>query len=132
MAFPIANGNRRKSGFTLIELLVVLAIIATLISVAAPQYFGASDRARDTVLREDLNVMRDAIDKFFGDTGKYPENLQTLVDKRYLRAIPVDPITEKKDTWIEIRRAGSGSSGITDVKSGAPGNAQDGTPYKDF
>ena len=132
MAFLIANGNRRNRGFTLIELLVVLAIIATLISVAAPQYFGASDRARDTVLREDLNVMRDCIDKYFGDTGKHPESLQTLVEKRYLRAIPVDPITERKDTWIEIRSAGSGSSGITDVKSGAPGNAPDGTPYKDF
>lgn len=132
MASPIVNGNRRNSGFTLIELLVVLAIIATLISVAAPQYFGASDRARDTVLREDLNVMRDAIDKFYGDTGKYPENLQALVEKRYLRAIPVDPITDRKDSWIEIRSASSGSSGITDVKSGAPGNGLDGTPYKDF
>ena len=132
MASPIVNGKRRNSGFTLIELLVVLAIIATLISVAAPQYFGASDRARDTVLREDLNVMRDAIDKFYGDTGKYPENLQALVEKRYLRAVPVDPITDRKDTWIEIRSASSSSSGITDVKSGAPGNGLEGTPYKDF
>lgn len=132
MAFPIVNGKTRQGGFTLIELLVVLAIIATLVSVAAPQYFGASDRAKDTVLREDLNVMRDAIDKFYGDTGKYPETLQTLVEKRYLRAVPVDPITERKDTWIEIRSASSSSSGVTDVKSGAPGNAQDGTPYKDF
>lgn len=132
MAFPIVNGKTQGHGFTLIELLVVLAIIATLISVAAPQYFGASDRAKDTVLREDLNVMRDCIDKYYGDTGKYPESLQILVEKRYLRAVPVDPITERKDTWIEIRSAGTGSSGITDVKSGAPGNALDGTPYKDF
>lgn len=132
MVFPIVNGKHPAHGFTLIELLVVLAIIATLISVAAPQYFGASDRAKDTVLREDLNVMRDCIDKYYGDTGKYPESLQMLVEKRYLRAVPVDPITERKDTWIEIRSAGTGSSGITDVKSGAPGNALDGTPYKDF
>ena len=102
MAFRIVNGERRagQRGFTLIELLVVLAIIATLISIAAPQYFGASDRAKETVLREDLNVMREAIDKFHGDTGKYPESLQALVDRRYLRGSPVDPITERADTCL--------------------------------
>ena len=131
MASRIANGSR-SSGFTLIELLVVLAIIATLISVAAPQYFGASDRAREVVLREDLNVMRDAIDKFHGDTDKYPDSLKTLVEKRYLRAVPVDPLTEKNDTWIEIRSAGSGSSGITDVKSGATGKDSEGVLFKDY
>lgn len=129
MAFPIASGERRRAGFTLIELLVVLAIIATLISIAAPQYFGASDRAKETVLREDLNVMRDAIDKFHGDTGKYPDSLQTLVDRRYLRAVPVDPITEKNNTWIEVRGAGSNAAGVVSVKSGAEGKASDGTPF---
>lgn len=132
MAFPIDAGKPRPHGFTLIELLVVLAIIATLVSIAAPQYFGAADRARETVLREDLNVMRDAIDKFHGDTGKYPESLQALVDKRYLKAIPVDPISERKDGWEEIRALGSAASGIVNIKSGAPGKASDGTPFKDF
>lgn len=132
MAFPIASGERRRAGFTLIELLVVLAIIATLISIAAPQYFGASDRAKETVLREDLNVMRDAIDKFHGDTGKYPDSLQTLVDRRYLRAVPVDPITEKNNTWIEVRGAGNNAAGVVGVKSGAEGKASDGTPFKAY
>jgi len=132
MAFPIASGERRPAGFTLIELLVVLAIIATLISVAAPQYFGASDRAKETVLREDLNVMRDAIDKFYGDTGKYPDSLQTLVERRYLRAIPVDPLTDKSTTWIEVRAARSSMAGIVNVRSGAEGKASDGTPFRDY
>ena len=132
MAFPTASGEPRASGFTLIELLVVLAIIATLVSIAAPEYFGASDRARETVLREDLNVMRDAIDKFHGDTGKYPESLQTLVEKRYLRAIPVDPMSDRRDTWQEIRATGSGAGGMVDIKSGSPGKASDGTPFRDF
>ncbi len=132
MAFPIANGERRRAGFTLIELLVVLAIIATLVSIAAPQYFGVSDRARETALKEDLNVMRDAIDKFYGDTGKHPESLQALVDRRYLRAIPVDPLTEKNNTWVEVRGTGAGSSGIVDVKSGATGKSSEGVAFKDF
>lgn len=134
MVSRIVNGERRsgQAGFTLIELLVVLAIIATLISIAAPQYFGASDRAKETVLREDLNVMREAIDKFHGDTGKYPESLQTLVERRYLRAIPVDPITEKTDSWLEMRGGGTSAAGVQDVKSGAPGKASDGTFFKDF
>jgi len=132
MAFPIASGERRSAGFTLIELLVVLAIIATLISVAAPNYFGASDRAKETVLREDLNVMRDAIDKFYGDTGKYPDSLQTLVERRYLRAIPVDPMTDKSSTWIEVRAPGSSLAGIVNVRSGAEGKASDGTPFRDY
>ena len=133
MAFRIVNGERRagQRGFTLIELLVVLAIIATLISIAAPQYFGVSDRARETTLKEDLNVMRDAIDKFYGDTGKYPDSLQALVDRRYLRAIPVDPMTEKLNTWVEVRGAGS-AAGVVDIKSGATGKSSEGVFFKDF
>lgn len=135
MASRIASGKRpspRGAGFTLIELLVVLAIIATLVSIAAPQYFGASDRAKETVLREDLNVMRDAIDKFHGDTGKYPDSLQTLVDRRYLRAIPVDPITERSNSWLEVRGGSGSDTGVMDVKSGASGKASDGTQFKEF
>ena len=133
MAFHTVPGKtRRLAGFTLIELLVVLAIIATLISIAAPQYFGISDRARETTLKEDLNVMRDAIDKFYGDTGKYPDSLQTLVDRRYLRAIPVDPLTDKNNTWVEVRATGTGSSGVVDIKSGATGQSTEGALFKDF
>lgn len=132
MAYPSSNGKRRWRGFTLVELLVVLAIVATLLTLAAPQYFGTVDRAKDTVLKENLAVMREAIDKYYGDTGKYPESLAMLVDKRYLRAVPLDPLTEKKDSWVEVRATAPGASGIVDVQSGASGKDGDGVAYKDY
>jgi general secretion pathway protein G len=116
-------------GFTLIELLVVLAIIATLLSLALPRYFHSVERAREAVLRQNLATLRDALDKYYGDTGQYPNNLQDLVTRKYLRAIPVDPITESSTTWIPIPPDDPAEGGIRDVRSGAPGNGSDGTPY---
>jgi general secretion pathway protein G len=116
-------------GFTLIELLVVLAIIATLLSLALPRYFHSVERAREAVLRQNLATLRDALDKYYGDTGQYPNNLQDLVTRKYLRAIPVDPITESSTTWIPIPPDEPAEGGIRDVRSGAPGNGSDGTPY---
>ena len=130
MAFPIAAGKTR--GFTLIELLVVLAIVATLLTLAAPQYFSSVDRAKDTVLKENIATLRDAIDKFYGDTGKYPETLDALVQKRYLKSLPLDPVTDKRDSWVTIQASGQGQSGIADVQSGAAGKDADGVPYKDY
>ena len=83
-----------RRGFTLIELMVVMAIIAVLLTIAAPRYFNHLDRAREATLRQTLAVVRDAIDKFHGDTSSYPESLEELVTKRYLRAAPLDPINE--------------------------------------
>jgi len=116
-------------GFTLIELLVVLAIIATLLSLALPRYFHSVEHAREAVLRQNLATLRDALDKYYGDTGQYPNNLQDLVTRKYLRAIPVDPITESSTTWISIPPDDPAEGGIRDVRSGAPGNGSDGTPY---
>lgn len=116
----------RARGFTLIELLVVMAIVATLLSLAAPRYFRSEDRARETALRHDLLVMREAIDRHAGDTGRYPASLQELVARRYLRAVPRDPITGSDETWV-VKSAPEGA--IVDVASGAPGTARDGTPY---
>lgn len=116
-------------GFTLIELLVVMAIIATLLSIVAPRYFKSLDRSKETVLRQDLNIMRDSIDKFYGDTGKYPLTLNELVERRYLRAIPVDPVTENAETWIVISPPND-TEGVYDVRSGSPEKAQDGTSYE--
>ena len=120
-------------GFTLIELLVVMAIIATLLGIAAPRYFASLDRARDASLRETLFVMRDAIDKYYGDTGRYPDELEELVTKRYLRKLPADPVTDHVDTWVVVPPPTEAALGrVYDVKSGATGNGADGSPYAEW
>jgi general secretion pathway protein G len=118
----------RARGFTLIELLVVLAIIATLLTLAVPRYFGSLDKAREATLRQDLAVMREAIDRHLGDTGHYPASLDELVAKKYLRRVPPDPITGSADTWVLVRPT-ERAAGVYDVASGAPGVARDGTLY---
>lgn len=128
-------GGQPVRGFTLIELLVVLAIIATLLTIAVPRYFGSLENSKETTLKQSLAVMRDAIDKHMGDTGRYPASLEELVSKRYLRAVPVDPITERSDTWQAVTATdaapvtGVTMGGMRDVHSGATGNGRDGTPY---
>jgi general secretion pathway protein G len=119
----------RRHGFTLIELLVVMAIIAALLTLATPRYFQHVDRTRETVLKSDLATMRDAVDKFFGDTGKYPESLDELVARRYLRRMPVDPITESAETWVVVAPADTKLGNVYDVRSGAPGMTRDGKPF---
>jgi general secretion pathway protein G len=107
-----------RRGFTLIELLVVMAIIATLLTIASPRYFAHLDRAREAALRETLHVTRDAIDKFHADNGRYPNELADLVSKRYLRALPIDPITDSTDTWVLVLPPNE-SQGVYDLQSGA-------------
>ena len=127
------RGERKKRlGFTLIELLVVLAIIALLVSIAAPRYFHSVEKSKEAVLKQDLSTMRDALDKYYGDTGKYPDSLDDLVSKKYLRKLPVDPITDSATTWVIVPPEDSEKGGVFDVQSGAPGNARDGTPYSSF
>lgn len=125
------NGDlaRRRRGFTLIELLVSLAIVALLLALAAPAYFGRIDKAKETVLRENLHQMRTAIDKFYGDNGRYPTALQELVSRKYLRRIPLDPITDSDTSWVIVPPSGARQTGVFDVRSGAEGRAKDGTPY---
>lgn len=128
----IANGLR---GFTLIELMVVMAIIATLLAIVAPRYFDHLDRARESALKETLTVVRDAIDKFHGDTGRYPETLGELVERRYLRKLPEDPILDSQENWTIVAPPSGPSetavpnSNVYDLHSGAEGNGRDGTPY---
>jgi general secretion pathway protein G len=123
----------RRRGFTLIELMVVLAIIATLLAIAAPRYFASLDRAREASLRESLLVMRDAIDKYHGDTGRYPETIDELVSKRYLRKLPPDPITDNVTTWIIVMPpAGAAPGNVYDIRSGAEGVGADGTPFAEW
>jgi prepilin-type N-terminal cleavage/methylation domain-containing protein len=122
----------RRAGFTLIELLVVLSIIATLLAIAVPRYFGSLEKSQETALRQSLSVMREALDHHYGDTGSYPDALQTLVDKRYLRSIPVDPITERGDTWVVLPPPDGVTGAVGDVRSGAPGRGRDGTPFAEW
>jgi general secretion pathway protein G len=121
--------TRNTTGFTLVELLVVMAIIALLLTLAMPRYFNHLEHSRETILRQDLAVMRDAIDKFHGDRGRYPDSLDELVNARYLRSLPVDPVTERTDTWQTLTPPGGEPGTVYDIKSGAPGAARDGTPY---
>jgi general secretion pathway protein G len=119
-------------GFTLIELLAVMAIIALLLTIAVPKYFGSVDRSRDTILRQDLVTMREALDKYYGDTGQYPDQLEDLTAKKYLRAIPRDPITESNTTWVIIPPTNGVKGAVYDIKSGATGNGLDGTAYAEW
>lgn len=118
-----------RAGFTLIELLVVMAVIATLLSIVAPRYFNSVDRAKEAVLRQNLSIMRDAIDKFYADTGAYPLNMEQLVEERYIRAIPIDPMTDSAYTWIEIPSPDEEIEGMYDVRSSSDRQALDGTFY---
>ena len=121
--------HKLQHGFTLIELLVVMAIIATLLSIAVPKYFHSVDKSKEVILQQDLQVMRDAIDKYYGDNGKYPDTLDDLVSKKYLRKIPPDPITDSASTWVTTPPQDSSKGGVYDLHSGAAGKGRDGTPY---
>jgi len=96
---------RRARGFTLIELLVVLGIIATLATLMIPNYVPAITKAKNTVLAENLRTLRRVIDQFYDDTGHYPVNLAELVERKYLRAVPIDPVTGSDTTWLTMTPA---------------------------
>ena len=119
-------------GFTLIELLAVMVIIALLLTIAAPKYFGSIDRSREAILHQDLATMREALDKYYGDTGQYPDQLEDLVAKKYLRSIPRDPITETDASWIIVAPTNDAKGSVYDIKSGAEGNSSDGTAYSNW
>jgi len=119
----------RRRGFTLIELLVVLSVIAVLLTLAVPRYFGSIDKSKEAVLRENLNQMRDAISRHYADKGKYPESLDALAADKYLRTVPVDPITESRTTWQVLRPEDPQKGGVYDVKSGATGKGLDGSEF---
>ncbi|CAG1771375.1 Type II secretion system protein G [uncultured bacterium] len=120
----------RQQAFTLIEVLVVMAIVAMLLSLVTPRYFASIERSRETTLRHDLAVMRDAIDKYYSDKNRYPNSLEELVHGQYLRAIPEDPMTESAETWIATPPPDPNALGVVyDVHSGATGQAADGSSY---
>jgi general secretion pathway protein G len=131
------SGPKRADGFTLIELMIVMAIIVILAGMATTMYVNNIQRSKEAVLKSDLFRMRDAIDQYYADKNKYPASLEALVSEKYLRTVPVDPITNSSETWQTIMaepQPGSSFSetGIFDVKSGADSTAIDGTRYADW
>jgi general secretion pathway protein G len=118
----------RKRGFTLIELLVVLGIVALLLTLAVPRFFPKIDSTKETILAENLRNTRAVIDQFHDDTGRYPDSLQQLVEKKYLPALPFDPIADSDSAWIEEGDKG----GVYTIRSGAPGTGRNGTPYAEW
>lgn len=124
-----------RAGFTLLELMIVVTIIGILATVSQPLFRGAVLQAREAALRENLYVLRDAIDKYYADNDKYPESLTDLVEKRYVRRIPKDPMTGSTETWQPILYTDEKSSqpaGIMDVRSGSDGVGSDGQKYSDW
>ena len=124
--------DRMSSGFTLIELMVVLAILMLLLTVAAPRYFIGVDRAKEVALKQNLAVMREAVDKFYGDQARYPHSLEELAERKYIRSIPVDPLTDSVKTWIIVPPSDDTPGGLYDLHSGATGTAMDGSNYGDW
>lgn len=119
-------------GFTLIELIVALAIVGLMLSIVVPRYFGSLTRAEEAVLRENLYLMRDAIDKYYADTGRYPDSLEDLADKKYIRSVPSDPVTQSSTTWILIPPSNLQQGAVYNVRSGAKGLGRDGKPYEQW
>jgi general secretion pathway protein G len=127
-------GLRREGGFTLIELVIVMAIIAILASLAVPVFTNTIKNAKEAALKEDLHVMRNAIDSYTMDKGKAPQSLDDLVQAGYLREIPVDPMTESKDTWVTstsdtYESVDESQTGIDDVHSGSQDVGLNGQMY---
>lgn len=124
--------RRRQVGFTLVELLVVMAIVGLLLSLALPRYYHAIDSSKETVLIENLRVAREAIDKFYGDSGRYPDSLEEMVEKRYLRSVPFDPVADSSSAWILVPPDEHFAGHVYDLHSGAEGTARDGRAFGDL
>ena len=124
--------RRHCRGFTLIELLVVLGIVALLLTLAVPRFFPSIDSAKETILADNLRNTRTVIEQYYSDTGRYPDSLDQLVEKKYLRKLPLDPITESNASWIVVPPEEGVKGGVASVKSGAPGNDRSGKPYLDW
>jgi general secretion pathway protein G len=118
-----------QRGFTLIELIVVMTIISLLLTLAAPRYFRSIERSKETVLKANLTSTRDALDKFHSDTGKYPEQLEDLVTKHYLRTLPWDPVIERADAWVVEPPADGQAGAVYNIHSSAEGSGSNGVPY---
>jgi general secretion pathway protein G len=132
MRAEIRDRPRFFFGFTLIELLVVMTIVALLLTLALPRYFGSVDKSKEAVLKENLHQMREAISRYYADKGRYPESLDSLASDKYLRRVPIDPITESTSTWQVVAPEDAQKTGVYDIRSGAPGKSRDGSEYSQW
>lgn len=132
MAKRDGDAMRPYRGFTLIELLVVLGIVALLLTLAVPRFFPSIDNAKETILADNLRNTRGVIDQYHADTGRYPESLEELVEKKYLRGLPVDPVTESTTTWIVVPPEDATRGGVYSIRSGAPGTGRNGKPFAEW
>jgi len=133
---PEVSRARRQLGFTLIELMTVTFIVSVLAAIALPQYKNAIRHSQEAVLRENLYRMRDLIDQYYADKGKYPASLETLVEEGYLRKIPKDPLTGQPDWQTELAEMDADNPGETpgiyNVKSASPETSLSGSAYAEW
>lgn len=122
------NGNKQSAGFTLVEVMIVMAMVATLMAIVLPRYYDGLQRSRETALTQNLKEMRQAIEHYYEDNGSYPVSLEVLVTEKYLRFVPVDPETQRSDSW-QTDLSVEEPHGIVDVHSGSEALARNGTPY---
>jgi general secretion pathway protein G len=123
---------KRNRGFTLIELLIVLGIVALLLTLAVPRFFPSVDKTKETILAENLRTTRAVIDQFYADTGRYPESLEQLVEKKYLPRLPADPIAESDANWVIVPPADPSRGNVYDLHSSAEGKGRNGKPYSEW
>jgi general secretion pathway protein G len=123
---------KRNRGFTLIELLVVLGIVALLLTLAVPRFFPSVDKTRETILAENLRTTRAVIDQFYADTGRYPESLDQLVEKKYLPRLPFDPVADSDAVWVIVAPEDPTRGSVYDIHSGAEGKGRNGKPYSEW
>lgn len=112
----LTRRRRKDNGFTLIELLVVFTLLALLLSIAVPRYLNVADSSRIKVRDQNMATLRDALDKFKADQGRYPGELEELVSKKYLRMIPLDPISGSNQ-WAVVRDSSSDATGVSDIEA---------------
>ena len=123
---------RTRRGYTLIEMLIVLSIISILATMAMPSFQKSLIRAKETNLRRTLFIMRDTIDQFYADQGRYPNSLEDLETEKYIRQVPIDPFTGQSDTWITIPPEGFAEGNVYDVHSGSDKVGLEGVPYNEW
>ncbi|MCS0589380.1 type II secretion system protein [Massilia norwichensis] len=123
---------KRNRGFTLIELLVVLGIVALLLTLAVPRFFPSVDKTKETILAENLRTTRAVIDQFYADTGRYPESLEQLVEKKYLPRLPFDPVADTDAGWVLVPPEDPTRGNVYDLHSSAEGKGRNGKPYSEW